>query len=150
MQLGFIDPKTGQLERASSVQLALMARTDPDEARRKAAFEGLASIERDPANPVSIATLPIPEEADYLAKGGQFGPHNLHENRPNSYRSERVVFATYFNAGLRAIFLSIGYLGWFVNAYVFMSMTVFVFFVLIRRAVSSSYAGRHASATAAS
>lgn len=45
MKLGFIDPKTGQLERASSVQLALMARTDPDEPRRKAAFEGLASIE---------------------------------------------------------------------------------------------------------
>ena len=44
-----------------------------------------------------------------------------------------VIAAKHFNAGLRAIFLSIGYLGWFVNAYVFMAMTVFVFFVLIRR-----------------
>ncbi|MBX9456080.1 MAG: DUF599 family protein [Rhizobium sp.] len=44
-----------------------------------------------------------------------------------------IIAAKHFNAGLRAIFLSIGYLGWFVNAYVFMSMTVFVFFVLIRR-----------------
>jgi uncharacterized membrane protein len=44
-----------------------------------------------------------------------------------------VIAAKHFNAGLRALFLSIGYLGWFVNAYVFMAMTVFVFFVLIRR-----------------
>lgn len=44
-----------------------------------------------------------------------------------------IIAAKHFNAGLRALFLSIGYLGWFVNAYVFMAMTVFVFFVLIRR-----------------
>lgn len=45
MQLGFVDPATQELTRVSSVQLALMLRSDPDEARRKAAFEGLASIE---------------------------------------------------------------------------------------------------------
>jgi Peptidase family M3 len=45
MQLGYTDPHTGRFERASSVKLALMARTDPDEARRRAAFEGLRSIE---------------------------------------------------------------------------------------------------------
>ena len=45
MPLGYVDPATGRLERVSSVQLALMLRSDPDEARRKAAFEGLASIE---------------------------------------------------------------------------------------------------------
>jgi uncharacterized membrane protein len=44
-----------------------------------------------------------------------------------------IIAAKNFNAGLRAIFLSIGYLGWFVNAYVFVAMTMFVFFVLIRR-----------------
>jgi hypothetical protein len=56
---------------------------------------------RDPANPVSIATLPIPDEADYLAKGGQFGPHNIHENRSESFQSSDRVFVTYQNAGLR-------------------------------------------------
>jgi hypothetical protein len=30
----------------------------------------------------------------------RYGPHNLHENRAGSWRSERFVFATYFNAGL--------------------------------------------------
>jgi hypothetical protein len=45
MELGFVDPSSGQRERATSVRLALMMKTDPDEARRKAAYEGLRSIE---------------------------------------------------------------------------------------------------------
>lgn len=57
---------------------------------------------RVPSNPVSIATLPVPEEADYCAKGGNFGPHNLWENRPGAFQSSRIVFATYHNAGVRA------------------------------------------------
>ena len=56
---------------------------------------------REPANPVSIATFPTPSEVDYCAKGGHFGPHNLHENRPGSFVSDRLVFATYQNAGVR-------------------------------------------------
>ncbi len=57
---------------------------------------------REPANPVSISTFPIPSEADYVAKGGHFGPHNLHENRPGSFVSETLIFATWQNAGIRA------------------------------------------------
>ena len=41
-------------------------------------------------------------EADYCAKGGSFGPHNLHENRPGAFQSSRLIFATYYNAGVRA------------------------------------------------
>jgi hypothetical protein len=57
---------------------------------------------RNPANPVSISTFPTPDEDDFVAKGGHFGPHNLHENRPGSFQSEDLVFATYQNAGVRA------------------------------------------------
>ena len=53
------------------------------------------------ANPVSIATFPTPAEADYAAKGGHFGPHNLHENRPGSFVSSELIFTTYQNAGVR-------------------------------------------------
>ena len=53
------------------------------------------------ANPVSIATLPTPTEEDFCAKGAKFGPHNLHENRPGLFQSERLIFATWYNAGLR-------------------------------------------------
>jgi hypothetical protein len=56
---------------------------------------------REPSNPVSIATLPTPTEENFCAKGAKFGPHNLHENRPGSFQSEDIVFATYHNAGLR-------------------------------------------------
>jgi hypothetical protein len=45
MRLGFTDPATNEFVSASSVRLALMMRTDPDEDRRRAAFEGLKSIE---------------------------------------------------------------------------------------------------------
>jgi hypothetical protein len=61
---------------------------------------------REPANPVSIATLPTPSEVDYCAKGGHFGPHNLHENRPGSFVSDRLIFATYQNAGVRVFDLA--------------------------------------------
>ena len=50
--------------------------------------------------PVTVATLPTPRDRDYCANG-TFGPHNLHENRPGSLRSEDTIFATYNNAGVR-------------------------------------------------
>src|SRR5215831_6110106 len=42
---------------------------------------------RAPTNPVSIATLPIPADDDYCAKGGNFGAHNLWENRPGGFQA---------------------------------------------------------------
>jgi len=57
---------------------------------------------RRPDNPWPVSTFPQPADEDYLAKGGHLGPHNLHENRPGSFVSETLVFATYQNAGLRA------------------------------------------------
>ncbi|MBT5266718.1 MAG: hypothetical protein HOL85_17915 [Rhodospirillaceae bacterium] len=56
---------------------------------------------RAPENPISIAAFPEPSEGDYCAKGGNFGPHNLHENRPGSFQSQELIFATYQNAGVR-------------------------------------------------
>jgi hypothetical protein len=56
---------------------------------------------RERSNPVSISTFPAPKDADYKAKGGHFGPHNIHENRPGSFVSSELIFATYQNAGLR-------------------------------------------------
>jgi hypothetical protein len=57
-------------------------------------------------NPVSISSFPTPAEADYKAKGGHFGPHNIHENRPGSFVSSQLIFATYQNAGLRVFDIS--------------------------------------------
>jgi hypothetical protein len=61
---------------------------------------------RDKTNPISISTFPTPTEADYPHLGGHFGPHNLHENRPATFVSDTLIFATYQNAGVRAVDIS--------------------------------------------
>ena len=56
---------------------------------------------RDPMKPISISTCPAPSDADYRKKGGHFGPHNIHENRPDAFVSSERIFATQQNAGVR-------------------------------------------------
>lgn len=54
----------------------------------------------DPRSPRVLAKLPVPDAA-FGELPMRFGAHNLHENQPGSYQSDRLVFATYFSAGLR-------------------------------------------------
>lgn len=54
----------------------------------------------NPKDPRYLTMLPAPDES-YDRMPLRFGPHCLHENRKGSYRSERLLFATYFNAGVR-------------------------------------------------
>jgi hypothetical protein len=54
----------------------------------------------DPSAPRVTAVCPPPDR-EFCEQGLRFGPHNLHENLPGSYRSGSLVFVTYFNAGLR-------------------------------------------------
>ncbi|MCL2584929.1 MAG: hypothetical protein FWE35_21010 [Streptosporangiales bacterium] len=51
------------------------------------------------AEPKVIAVCPEPDGFSGLPL--RFGAHNLHENQPGAYRSARLVFATYFSAGVR-------------------------------------------------
>ena len=61
---------------------------------------------RSPENPVSVSTLPTPADQAWCRPGENFGPHNLHENRPDAFQSETMLFATYHNAGLRIFDIS--------------------------------------------
>jgi len=54
----------------------------------------------DERRPRELARFPVPE-GDYCARGLRFGPHNVHENRRGTFQSDRIVFVTYFNGGLR-------------------------------------------------
>jgi hypothetical protein len=54
----------------------------------------------DERHPEVVAICPEPE-GDFCERGLRFGAHCLHENRADSYRSEEVMFVSYFNAGLR-------------------------------------------------
>ena len=53
------------------------------------------------SNPISVAAFPEPSRRDYIAVGGHFGPHNIHENRPGSLVSSELIFATYRTPGVR-------------------------------------------------
>jgi hypothetical protein len=59
----------------------------------------------DERAPFVRSICPVPE-GDFCERGLRFGAHCLHENRPNSYRSQELIFATYFNAGLRVYDIS--------------------------------------------
>jgi hypothetical protein len=54
--------------------------------------------------PLIISSAPMPPVAEFARRGGRFGAHNLHENEPFpwSWRSEDIVFGSFFNAGVRA------------------------------------------------
>ncbi len=53
-------------------------------------------------NLVPISTLPLPAVEEHMYRGGRYGAHNLHENRPGpSFRSDTLLFGTYFNGGIR-------------------------------------------------
>ena len=52
------------------------------------------------SSPRVRSVCPTPGE-EFCLRGLRYGAHCLHENRPGSYRSETLLFATYFNAGLR-------------------------------------------------
>ena len=53
-------------------------------------------------NLVPISTFPMPPVEDFGRRGGRFGAHNLHENRPGpAFRSNETIFGSYFNAGVR-------------------------------------------------
>jgi hypothetical protein len=53
-------------------------------------------------NLVPISTLPLPPVEEFGRRGGRYGSHNLHENRPGpAFRSSTLVFGTYFNGGVR-------------------------------------------------
>jgi hypothetical protein len=57
---------------------------------------------RDERKLIPIATLPMPPVEAFGPKGGRYGAHNIHENRPGpSFRSEEIVAGAYFSGGVR-------------------------------------------------
>ena len=59
-------------------------------------------------NPVIISTLPMQDTDDFFNRPGRYGAHNIHENQPvaTSYKSDELVFATFFNGGIRVFDLA--------------------------------------------
>ncbi|NTF32118.1 DUF599 domain-containing protein [Rhizobium skierniewicense] len=74
---------------------------------------------------ILFGAMPMTHEANADRKAAEHAAENV--IRMN------VIAAKNFNDGLRTIFLSIGYLGWFINAYVFMASTIIIIVALLRR-----------------
>ena len=55
------------------------------------------------AAPFTVANFDVPEAAGaFCSRGGRFGAHASNENQPPMY-AKRVLFFTWFNAGVRAV-----------------------------------------------
>ena len=63
---------------------------------------------REETKPVPISTCPLPPVKTFAKRGGRFGAHNLHENRPapGTWISEQFIVGTFFNGGVRAFDIS--------------------------------------------
>lgn len=67
---------------------------------------------REERQPVIISSFPEPKPPKNSAwqsfhdRPLRFGPHNIHENYPNGFQSEELIFSTWFNAGMRIIDIS--------------------------------------------
>lgn len=55
------------------------------------------------SNPVIISTLPMADTNDFFSRPGRYGAHNVYENLPGPTSSinENLIYATFFNAGIR-------------------------------------------------
>ena len=60
---------------------------------------------REESKLVPVSTCPLPVKT-FARRGGRFGAHNLHENRPGSWISEDFVVGTFFNGGVRVFDVS--------------------------------------------
>ena len=70
-----------------------------NEARQMVFFVDIS----DETRPFTVSNFNVPESpGGFCARGGRFGAHASNENMPPMY-AKRVVFVTWFNAGLRAL-----------------------------------------------
>jgi hypothetical protein len=58
---------------------------------------------RDETKPVLVGSLPLPAGEELFSRPGRSGSHNLHENHPveTAFRSDTLVFGSYFSGGVR-------------------------------------------------
>ena len=74
---------------------------------------------------ILIGAVPNPEDEPAFSRHG--------EAAARRFADMQIDAGHHFHWGLRAFFFSIGYIGWFVNAWIFMATTTIILGVLMRR-----------------
>ncbi len=58
----------------------------------------------DPAHPIPVSTYFVPEESgNFCERGGRFGAHSMQWNLKEDIYSNRIIWVSYFNAGVRGV-----------------------------------------------
>jgi hypothetical protein len=58
----------------------------------------------DPAHPIPVSTYFVPEESgNFCERGGRFGAHAMQWNLKEDIYSNRIIWVSYFNAGVRGV-----------------------------------------------
>ena len=82
--------------------LAVVGETTGNECLENRQFVRMVDITWD-TNPIGVESWNVPEASgNFCERGGRFGAHASHENATPIYYG-RVLFVTYFNAGLRVV-----------------------------------------------
>ncbi|OFW02519.1 MAG: hypothetical protein A3I61_15975 [Acidobacteria bacterium RIFCSPLOWO2_02_FULL_68_18] len=82
--------------------LAVVGETTGNECLENRQFVRMVDITWD-TNPIGVETFNVPEASgNFCGRGGRFGAHASHEN-PTPIYYGRVLFVSWFNAGVRAI-----------------------------------------------
>ena len=58
----------------------------------------------DPVHPISVSTYFVPEESgNFCERGGRFGAHSMQWNLNEDIYRNRIIWVSYFNAGVRGV-----------------------------------------------
>ena len=58
----------------------------------------------DPAHPIPVSTFSVPEESgNFCERGGRFGAHSMQWNLKEDIYNKRIIWVSYFNAGVRGV-----------------------------------------------
>jgi hypothetical protein len=101
--LGMPMPEFAKMEKGKSADFVVIAteatQNECREYRHMVFFVDISDEKR----PMSVANFDVPEASgDFCSRGGRFGSHATNESFTPIYY-KRMIFVTYFNAGVRAV-----------------------------------------------
>ena len=101
--LGMVIPEFSKMEKGKTADfVVIVTEATQNECREYRHMVFFADV-TDETRPFSVSNFDVPEaNGDFCARGGRFGAHSSNESFTPIYY-KRIIFVTYFNAGVRAV-----------------------------------------------